>query len=1210
MAELVATMVVGPLLSIVKNKASNYLLDKYKVMEGMEEQHRVLKRKLPAILDVIDDAEQVASKRAGVKAWLDEVKRVAYEANEVFDEFNYEALRREAKKNGHYSKLRFDAVKLFPTHNRYAFRDKMGKKLCRVVQDIEVLMAEMNAFGFKYQEQAPASKDWRQTDHAIFDPKEIISRSRALDTKNIVDMLVGHASDENLMVVPIVGVGGLGKTTLAQLIYNEPEIQKHFELLIWVCVSDNFDVYSLARSILEFLPQKSTVESDSKKSPLDRLQDGLSGCRYLLVLDDVWNRESDKWEKLKARLTHGAKGSVVLTTTRDGGVAKIMGSVKPYDLAELEDDFIKEIIETRAFGLQKEEERPAKLINIVGEIVKRCRGSPLAATALGSMLRTKTSEEEWKAIAIRSNICTEESGILPILKLSYNDLSSQMKQCFSFCAVFPKDYEIDVDKLIQLWIAHGFIQDEKEVRAETIGKKIFSELVSRSFFVDVKQARVPFGEFEREQQGSCYSKHTCKIHDLMHDVALSTMEKECALAPKKPSQIEWLPETARHLLLPYKEPDVILNDSLSRRFPAIQTLLCDCPLDNPLQHLSKYSSLKALKLYLYRWRWSFPLKSKHLHHLRYLDLSRSHIKALPEDISILYNLQTLNVSGCYKLRQLPRQMKHMTALRHLYTHGCPRMRSMPGDLQKLLSLQTLTCFVAGPTGSECSGVGELEQLNLGGELQLHQLENVIEEDAKAANLINKKELRELSLKWTVGGRDDARVLEGLKPHDGLQAIRIESYGGTTFPAWMAILLNMVEIHLSDCKKLQWLFSCGTCFTFPNLKVFTLRGLECLERLTKEEQDEEIIFPQLEKLCVIDCPKLTMKAKSPKLTGLDFERGEEEIFLWVARYMTSLTNLKLKNLEGTESTPAAAAAVADLSLTQIVDVKKRWNHHDFPLEEMSLDGLKSGVPELCACFVQLQELCIKNCPALVHWPEKEFQSLVSLRILEIWHCKQLVGCADAPAAEPTTASEPSSQPLPHLESLWIQGCGSMLEVFKLPASLRIMIIEDCSKLKSIFSRSQQQGESASSILQVSPVHSEVLSSSAVARVEHLPCPCLEVIKIGGCDSLTGVLDLPPSLKEILVYGGGELRSVESHSGEFPSLERLYIKNCKTLSSLPDGSQAYASLQSLTIENCPGIKRLPTCLQQCLSSLWHKRLDARYQEPSLLKPKTWRNAFRRD
>ncbi|XP_047055082.1 putative disease resistance protein RGA4 [Lolium rigidum] len=1294
MAELVATMVVGPLLSIVKDKASSYLLDQYKVMEGMEKQHRILTRKLPAILDVITDAEEAASHREGAKAWLLEVKRVAYEANEIFDDFKYEALRREAKKNGHYSKLGFDVIKLFPTHNRFAFRDKMGKKLCTVVEDIEVLVTEMNAFGFKYQPQVPASKQWRQTDHVFFDPKKIISRSRDQDTRNIVDTLLGQASNADLTVVPIVGVGGLGKTTLAQLIFNEPEIQKHFELLLWVCVSDIFDADSLAKSIAEVLPKKSISESASKKSPLDVVQDALRGHRYLLVLDDVWNREPDKWEKLKSCLTHGANGSAVLTTTRDEGVAKIMGTVKAYNLAALGDNFIKEIIEAKAFSLQKEEERPFVLVNMVGQIVKRCRGSPLAAASLGSVLRTKTSEGEWKAVLSRSSICNEESGILPILKLSYNDLSSQMKQCFAFCAMFPKDYEIDVDKLIQLWMAHGFIEDQTEVSPETIGKRIFNELASRSFFVDVKQVDPTMGS---------YFKHTCKIHDLMHDVALSTMEKECALMPEKPSQIEWLPDTARHLFLACEKPETILNDSLLTRSPAFQTLVCDNDMQEPLQQLSKYSSLMALKLCTERR--SFPLKSKHLHHLRYLHLSGSSIKALPEDISILYNLQTLNVSGCSELRRLPRQMKYMTALRHLYTHGCPQMRSMPVDLGKLLSLQTLTCFVAGPSGSGCSDVGELQQLNLGGQLELLQLENVTEESAKAANIGKKEELRELKLEWSFGSEDDARVLEGLKPHDELQAIRIDSYGGTTFPTWMSMLRNVAEIHLSGCRKLQWLFSCGTSFTFPNLKEFTLLDLDSLERwweLSHQEQGKEVIFPQLEKLFIVCCGKLTalpeatllgesygtmarsafpelkelwlcdldsferweaiegnqrreyiifprleklkirscsvltafpkaqpggdygmahpafpalkvlnlenlqnfesldavdgsqredamfpqlqelyvegcgkMKVSSgqqkvfPKLVVLHTEGSKEEMFRLVARHMTSLTNLKLQSSGETET----SLSVADHSLKLVVDAIEKGNHNDFPLKYMKLRGFKSaGAAELCAHFVQLQHLDFSDCDALVHWPEKEFQSLVSLRSLEIWYCENLIGYApQAPAAEPSTTSELSSELLPRLEFLWIHGCPSMVEVLKLPASLRVLTINDCTKLTSIHSRRLQQGQSASLTLQgPSPVYSEVSSSSASARTT----------------SLAGVPYLPPSLVD------------------------LRIKDCKTLSSLPNGPQAYSSLQRLVITECPSLKRLPTCLQQRLSSLEWKRLDARFQEPSLLKPKTWRNAIRRD
>ena len=272
MAELVVSMVVGPLLSLVKEKASSYLLDQYKVMEGMEEQHKILMRKLPAILDVITDAEEKATRREGVKAWLKEVKTVAYEVNEAFDEFNYEALRREAKEKGHIRKLGFEGVKLFPTHNRVAFRNRMGNKLRRIVQTIEVLVTEMNTFGFNYQNQAPAPKQWRETDSILIDSGNIATKSRDAETQKIVKILIDRASVAELTVLPIVGMGGLGKTTLAQLIYNHPDVKKHFELHKWACVSDEFDVFKLANKIRN--STEKNLEEAQKK-----LQDILKGKR-------------------------------------------------------------------------------------------------------------------------------------------------------------------------------------------------------------------------------------------------------------------------------------------------------------------------------------------------------------------------------------------------------------------------------------------------------------------------------------------------------------------------------------------------------------------------------------------------------------------------------------------------------------------------------------------------------------------------------------------------------------------------------------------------------------------------------------------------------------------------------------------------------------------------------------------------------------------
>nr|UBY07192.1 NBS-LRR disease resistance protein [Dasypyrum villosum] len=1190
MGEVVAAMAIRPLVSMLVNKAASSLLDQYKVMEGMEEQHKVLKRKLPAILDVMTDAEeQATAHRDGAKAWLQELKMVAYEANEVFDEFKYEALRREARKKGHYRELGFDVIKLFPSHNRIVFRYKMGRKLCRILKAIEVLIAEMHAFRFKH------------TDYVIIDPQEIASRSRKKDKKNIVDTLLGQSTNADLTIVPIVGMGGLGKTTLAQLIYNEPEVQKHFQLLLWVCVSDAFDVNSLAKSIVEASPKKN---DDKDKAPLDRLKKLVSEQRYLLVLDDIWNNmEFHKWERLKVCL-HGGMGSAVLTTTRDKRVAEIMGANRAsYNLNVLEDRFIKEVIEARAFSLQKE--RPAELVEMVDEIVERCSGSPLAATALGSVLRTKTSVKEWKAIANRSSICTEETGIMPILKLSYNDLPVHMKQCFAFCAVFPKDYKINVEKLIQLWIANGFILEQEEGSLETIGKHIFDELASRSFFLDIEECK---GDMEYR------SKTTCKIHDLMHDIVISVMRKECVVAIKEPGQIELLQDTTRHLFLSCEEIDGILNDSMVKISLAIRTLLCDNPVWSSLQHLSKYNSLHALKLCIKTE--PFVLKPKYLHHLRYLDLSESYIKALPEDMSILYNLQTLDLSKCIYLDRLPRQMKYMTCLRHLYTHGCPDLESMPPELGKLTKLQTLTCFVAAVTVPDCSDVAELQHLNLGGQLELCRIENVMEAEPKVANLGNKKELSELTLRWTFVC--DSKVLDNFEPHDGLQVLKIYYYGGEC----IGMMQNMVEIHLFHCERLQFLFRRGASFTFPKLKVLTLEhllkferwweinarqdqiGFPLLEKLfikycgmltalpkatllrepcgggyrlvcspfpalkVLELEDlksfqrwdvaaegERIFFTQLEKLSIKNCPKLLDLPRAPLLQELElknlvsFQRWdaiveEEQILFPFLEKLSiqkcprlidlpeapklnicpSLTKLILK-LENTETTSEAEC----VSIVPM-DNKEKWNQKS-PLRVMKLrccnSFFRAGAPEPWDYFGHLEALAIDSCDVLVHWPDKVFQSLVALRILSIRNCKNLIGCAQAP---PDPSATERSQHLPGLESIELIICASLIEMFSVPASLKEMHIFGCHELKSIFSKQQGMSQLVQG-LSCSTVVSELSSSS----MNHF-FPCLEYLELSGCDSLSAVLDLPPSLKTISIGG---CRNIQVLSCQLNGLQKPQV-----------------------------------------------------------------------
>ncbi|KAE8807274.1 Pm3b-like disease resistance protein 2Q7 [Hordeum vulgare] len=1090
MAELVVTMAIRPLVSMVRDKVSSYLLDQYNVMEGMEEQHKTLKRKLPAILDVITDAEeQATAHREGAKAWLQELKTVSYEANEVFNEFKYEALRREARKKGHYKELGFDVIKLFPTQNRVAFRYKMGRKLCLILQAVEVLIAEMQVFGFKYQPQLPVSKEWRQTDYVIIDPQDIASKSRHKEKRKIVDILLSQASSSELAIVPIVGMGGLGKTTLAQLIYNEPEVQKHFQLLLWVCVSDTFDVNSLAKSIVEASPKKN---DDIDKPPLHRLQKLVSGQRYLLVLDDIWNnKELRQWEKLKVCL-HGGMGSAVLTTTRDKRVAEIMGADRAaYNLNALEDRFIKKIIEARAFTPDKQ--KNVELVEIVDEIVKRCRGSPLAATAL-----------------VTGPDCSD------VAELQHLNLGGQLEL-----------YQVEnVEKA--------------EAKVANLGsKKDLSELTLRWTSICDNEVLDNF-----------------RPHDMLQVLKIYSYGGKCMEFPQAPL-----------LQGPRGEGGYTFVHSA---FPALKML-----------------EMKKLEIFE-----------------RWVALEETQGKQM-----LFPLLEELSIEECPKLTTLPEAP-----------------------------------LLQGPCGE-------------GG--------YTLVRSAFPALKVLKMEDLESFQRW-----------DALEETQGEQIL---------FP-WLE------ELSIEKCPKLTALpeapflqVPCGeggytlVPSAFPVLRELKMKRLESCERWDAPTEGEHILFPQLEKLSIKQCPKIINLPKAPKLSVLEIEDGKQEICHCVGRYLSSLNNLILK-LEYIEIT-------SEVDCTSIVPVesKENWNQKS-PLTVMQLRCCNSffgaGAPEPSDYFVHLEQLEIDRCDVLVHWPVKVFHSLISLRRLVIRNCKNLTGYTQAPL-EPSTTE--GSQCLPGLESLKLEDCASLVEMFNAPASLKLMHISSCPKLESIFGKQDGMSE----FIEEGSSCGEATVHAAVSELPSSPmnhfCPCLEHLFLSRCGSLPAVLNLPQSLKtldmsccssiqvltcqpgrlqkpeattsisrrpimpkppaatattarehllpphlECLVLrncagmlggilrlpaplkrldivGNSGLTSLEYLSGGHPpSLRALDLRSCSDLAFLPNEPQVYMSLFFLEITGCPSIKKLPRCLHQQLGSIKYKRLDAQYvvMEFKPLKLRTWK------
>ncbi|KAG2632999.1 hypothetical protein PVAP13_2NG265806 [Panicum virgatum] len=985
----------------------------------------------------------------------------------------------------------------------------------------------MNAFRFKFKPGPPEPTNYlRQNNSDIIDPTNIASRSRADEKKEVVCTLLAQVGNENLTVHPIVGMRGLGKTTLAQLIYNDPEIQKHFELRLWVCVSDNFDVESLANRI--------------------KLQNAVSGKRYLLVLDDVWNRDKHKWDRLKSYLQHGGRGSSLLTTTRDEKVAQLMGTIEAKNLKSLDEIYIKEIIETKAFGSKQVEERPRELVEMVGDIVKRCSGSPLAATALGS-----------------------ENGILTILKLSYNCLPSYMQQCFAFCAMFPKDYEIDVQSLIHLWMANGFVPEQP-------GSVAFDQTYST------------FGEFEHMY---C-SRITCTIHDLMHDVTESSMGRECAAIATYPSQSEDALHSARHLYL-------------SKGYPAFQTLICDGYVKEDMKILSKYNSIRALKI-----KRGSLLRPKYLHHLRYLDLSGSDIEALPENISILYHLQTLNLSNCRDLERLPKELKYLTSLRHLYTHKCPKLKSMPAELELLTSLQTLTCFV-------------LRNLDLGGRLELSQLENVTGADVvEAASLGNKKKLTELELRWAHGDQ------EAQNNNHKEVVLRIYSCGICTFPTWMDMLNGMVEFKLSGCKNVEKL---PPLWQLPVLEILNLEGLQILHCLCIGGTTP-VTFQKLKVFTLIQMPNFEA------WWDTNVVQGDEPIF-------SKVEELAISRCGSLTALPKAASVIMESSGG--VDTKCR---SAFPaLRKMTLRDLNmfdrweaiEGTVGEGVTFPQLEELEICNCASLSALPKGSVLVKHSFGGAETAASRYIPSLSSlsldvSPDDAETTllhVKEKWNHELP-LEAMWLRRCdllfsshSNALALWACFARLGLVIYCCNDNVKSIVFGQQEDTRLArgEGVVQLDTSSSipgsssrEATTSTAVLKLSsaanHRFFPCLESLAIWHCNGLSEVANLPPSIKTLCIYDCGNLQSLSGqlgdiqklniHScsllesldsclGELRSLEELELYGCKSLVSLPDGPQAYSSLRVLGIEHCDGVKSLPPSLQSRLDCLEQKDLDARYE-----------------
>ncbi|XP_021743838.1 putative disease resistance protein RGA3 [Chenopodium quinoa] len=332
-------------------------------------------------------------------------------------------------------------------NNQLIFTAKISSGIKKLKEKLDNAAKNHNDFGFSKLYKPVKSRE--KTCCYVLE-HDIIGRDA--DEKIIVDLLLKDDLEKNnISFVTIVGIGGLGKTTLAQLVYNDCRIKEAFkENMYWVCVSENFSM----EDILGKMISKEGLEFEDLYL---KFRNKIEGERYLLVLDDVWSENCMKWTELKKFLILGGKGSRILVTSRSKKVAVCIGNYPIHVLPGLSEEDSWKLFKKISLG-ERQDEAVTGLVEIGKEIVRKCVNVPLSIKVVASLLcdQDVAAWQLFKSVDL-AKLCDDDDDIMPTLMFSYYHLAPELKSCFSFCSLFPEDYVIRKEELICLWMAQGYL---------------------------------------------------------------------------------------------------------------------------------------------------------------------------------------------------------------------------------------------------------------------------------------------------------------------------------------------------------------------------------------------------------------------------------------------------------------------------------------------------------------------------------------------------------------------------------------------------------------------------------------------------------------------------------------------------------------------------------------------------------------------------------
>ncbi|XP_061357107.1 putative disease resistance RPP13-like protein 1 [Gastrolobium bilobum] len=1193
-----------------------------------------MKITLLSLQAVLNDAEEKQITNSAVREWLDVLTDAVFDTDDLLDEINTKALRSKmkAESQGQTFSAKVPSFLSSPFKRSYKV---INSKMQTLFERLEQFAQKGHLLGLK---EGVSGSVWHGTPTGSV-VNEFAIYGRDDDRRKLKDYLLSEdVNGCKIGVVSIVGMGGLGKTTLAKLLFNDSDLKQKFDVKAWAYISKEFDVCRVTKTILDSVTSETISPDKLNLNTLQiKLQQSLSHKRFLLVLDDIWDGSYVEWNDLMDIFNAGEIGSRIIVTTRDESVAKAMQTFLPiHYLRPIESEDCWSLLAKHAFRASCHGERSN--LEVIGrEIANKCDGLPLAAIALGGLLRTKSSEDDWKKV-LKSNIWDLPNvNVHRALLLSYQYLPAPLKQCFAYCSIFPKNSKLVKKTVVQLWIAEGLVyQSKSEKSMEEVGDEYFDELVSRSLI----------------HRQSVDGESSYDMHDLINDLATMVSSSYCIRLDER--KLHGNLERVRHLSYNKEYYDSFSKFDTLYGLKGLHTFLA-LPLQLqeknswPINYLSNkvihdllpaMKQLRALSLFNYESITELPDSIGNLIYLRYLNLSRTHIKRLPSVICKIYNLQTLLLCDCRDLIELPEDMGKLVNLRHLDISGT-KLQEMPIQIAKLENLQTLSAFfVSGQ--QDGLKVAELSKFpRLQGKLSISGLQYVTHpSDASQANLKMKEQIDEMRLKWGWYERNteatrqiESLVLEQLQPSTNLKKLTVDGYGGSSFPNWLGdssfgkmVYLCIINCHhcsslpplgqLVSLKKLmingmksvksvgaEFYGSSSASFKpFPSLETLSFRDMDDWEEW-KLIGGEATKFPRLRRLSLSYCPKLkgNIPNNLPSLTKLELrgcpllESGNSDdnnrnivrssnLF----SQMISFNSLQKLTIDGFPSLKSFPIDGLPKTL-QSLDVDSCVNLEFLPQESLqnytSLEDLKISYSCDSMTFFTLGSLPVlksldlyscKNLKSILVVEDDVLQSLSFLRSISIRSCNEL------------ESFSPGGLPAPNLISLEVYNCEKLnllAEPINTLTGLQELRVYNLPNLQSFAKEGLPTNLRYLSVARLGGILSNprVITEWSLERLT-----CLSLLRIQGDDLVNTLMKmdvqvLPASLGRLFI---SDLDNIKCLHGKWlqhlTSLQELNISRCPNLKSLPE-EVLRSSLSRLEIDGCPLLK---ASWQKKRGKEWHK------------------------